>query len=82
MITAYVLIEVRTNRSGAVVEFLNQHSEVKEAAAVYGEADVVARIRAASLGDLDRMVLDVIQKNPDVQSTRTLEAIEKFHWER
>jgi DNA-binding Lrp family transcriptional regulator len=82
MVTAYVLIEVRTNRSGPVVEYLNKHPEIKEAAAVYGEADVVARIKAASQDDLDRMVMDVIQGNPDVQSTRTLMVIEKFHWER
>jgi DNA-binding Lrp family transcriptional regulator len=51
-------------------------------AAVYGEADVVAKIKVASQGDLDRIVMDVIRGNPDVQSTRTLVVIEKFHWER
>jgi DNA-binding Lrp family transcriptional regulator len=82
MVTAYALIEVQAKHSGAVVEYLNKYPEVKEAAAVYGEADIVAKIQTASPEELDRLVMDVIQGNPDVQSTRTLVVIEKFHWER
>ncbi len=80
MVTAFALIEVPAKRSGAVVEYLSKYPEIKEAAAVYGDTDVVAKIQTASPDDLDRLIMDVIQGNPDVQSTRTLVVIEKFHW--
>ena len=79
MVTAYTLIDVPAKRSRAVVEYLSRFPEIKEVAAVYGETDVVAKVEAASQDELDRLIMDVIQGNPDVQSTRTLVVIEKFH---
>ncbi len=80
MVAAFVLVEVPAKRSGAVVEYLSKYPEIKEAAAVYGDTDVVAKVQAASPEELDRLIMDVIQGNPDVQSTRTLVVIEKYHW--
>jgi DNA-binding Lrp family transcriptional regulator len=82
MVTAYVLIEVPAKRSEAVVQYLNKFPEIKEAAAVYGDIDVVAKIQAASQDDLDRVIMDVIQSNSDVKATRTLVVIGKIHWTR
>lgn len=82
MVTAYALIEVPAKRSEAVVQYLHKYPEIKEAAAVYGDIDVVAKVQAASQDDLDRVIMDVIQGNPDVSATRTLVVIEKIHWTR
>jgi DNA-binding Lrp family transcriptional regulator len=82
MVTAFALIEVPAKRSEAVVQYLNKYPEIKEAAAVYGDIDVVAKIEAASQADLDRVIMDVIQSSPDVTATRTLVVIEKIHWTR
>ncbi len=82
MVTAYVLINVPSNRSAAVVEDLKRIPEIKEAAAVYGETDVLAKVVAGSLPDLDKVVLESIQRSADVQSTRSLIAVEKLHWSR
>ncbi len=79
VVTAFALIEVPAKRSGAVVEYLSKHPEIKEAAAVYGETDVIAKVQTASPEELDRVIMDIIQGNPDVQSTRTLVVIEKYH---
>jgi DNA-binding Lrp family transcriptional regulator len=80
MVTAYALIEVPAKRSEAVVQYLHTYPEIKEAAAVYGDIDVVAKIQATSQDDLDRVIMDVIQGNPDVKATRTLVVIGKIHW--
>ncbi len=79
VVTAFALIEVPAKRSSAVVEYLSKHPEIKEAAAVYGETDVIAKVQTASPEELDRVIMDIIQGNPDVQSTRTLVVIEKYH---
>jgi len=82
MVTAFVLITVPAKRSGAVVEELRKHSEVKEAAAVYGETDVVVKVQASSLTELDKLIMEGIQSSPDIKSTRTFVAVEKLHWVR
>ena len=82
MVTAFVLITVPAKRSSAVVEDLRKFAEVKEAAAVYGETDVIAKVQTPSLQDLDKLIMENIQGSADVKSTRTFVAVEKLHWAR
>jgi DNA-binding Lrp family transcriptional regulator len=82
MVIAYVLMTVPAKRSGAVVEDLKKHPEVREAAAVYGDTDVLAKVEAVSLPELDRVIMENIQASNDVQSTRTLIVIERLAWTR
>lgn len=82
MINAFVLITVPAKRSGGVVEELRKYQQIREAFAVYGEADVVARVEVASLQELDTIVMDVIQGYAEVKTTRTYVAIEKLRWEK
>ncbi len=80
MVTAFVLITVPAKRSGAVVEELRKYTEVKEAAAVYGETDIIIKVQAPSVQDLDRLIMENIQSSTDVKSTRTYVVVEKLHW--
>lgn len=82
MITAYVLITVPAKHSGGVVEELQKYDAVKEAAAVYGETDVIAKIQAESLVEIDQLVMEKIQANSSVSVTRTFLAIKDLSWER
>jgi DNA-binding Lrp family transcriptional regulator len=82
MITAFVLITVPSKRSGEVVEALRKHPEIQEASAVYGDTDVIAKIRAQSLIELDRVIMDGIQSSPDVKTTRTYLVVENLHWQK
>ncbi len=82
MITAFVLLTVPPKRSGEVVEALRKYPEVLEATAVYGDTDVIAKVQAESLLDIDRVIMYGIQENIDVKTTRTYLAIEKLHWKR
>jgi DNA-binding Lrp family transcriptional regulator len=78
MVTAFVLMTVPAKRSGAVVKALRKLPGVREAAAVYGETDIVAKVEAKTLPELDKL----IQGSPEVKSTRTFVAVEKLHWTR
>ncbi len=82
MITAYVLITVPSKHSGEVVEALRKHPEVQEAAAVYGDTDIIVKIQAPSLIELDQVIMDGIQGRPDVKTTRTYLVVEQLHWKR
>lgn len=72
-VKAYVLITVPAPNSGRVVEKLgtDSFSKVTEVEAVYGEADVIAKIETDSIDDLHRIVMVDIQGLDHVESTRT-----------
>ncbi|MGW2229678.1 Lrp/AsnC family transcriptional regulator [Streptomyces formicae] len=80
-VTAFVLITVPANNSGNVVNTLmDEYSEfVTEAAAVYGEADVIAKVELPSIDQLHRLVMDKIQNIPHVRVTRTFIIVPRHH---
>lgn len=82
MVTAFVLITVPAKRSGGIIEKLHKYGEVCEACAVYGETDVIAKVQTSSLVELDRLVMEIIQGNEAVKTTRTYVVVENLHWER
>ena len=52
---------------------------VTEAAAVYGEADVIAKVETPSIEQLHKLVMDKIQNLPHVSVTRTFIIIPHLH---
>jgi len=80
-VSAFVLITVPANKSGDVVRMLmEKYPEfVTEAAAVYGEADVIAKVETPSVQALHELVMDNIQNLPNVRVTRTFIIIPQLH---
>ena len=79
-VTAFVLVTVPAPESGGVVSKLHDNvPEVQEVAAVYGEADVVVKIRASSIERLHELVMNDIQKLDHVDATRTFIIIPTLH---
>ena len=59
---------------------MENHQEfVTEAAAVYGEADVIARVETPSIQSLHELVMEKIQNLPNVRVTRTFIIIPQLH---
>lgn len=81
VVSAFVLITVPANRSGDVVaRLMEDFSEfVTEAAAVYGEADVIAKVETPSIEQLHQLVMEKIQNLPQVSVTRTFIIIPHLH---
>lgn len=80
-VSAFVLITVPANKSGDIVRILmDEYQEfVTEAAAVYGEADVIAKVETPSVQKLHELVMDKIQNLPNVRVTRTFIIIPQLH---
>jgi DNA-binding Lrp family transcriptional regulator len=80
-VAAYILITVPAKKSGDLVETLwsTFPDVVLEAAAVYGEADVWAKVEAPSIDDLHSLVMEKIQNLPNVTVTRTFIIIPHLH---
>lgn len=73
---AYVLIKTRAGRSKSLVEQLQTFEGVEEAAAVYGGADVIAKVEVPDESALARLVMEKIQGITAVESTQTLIVVE------
>ena len=80
-VSAFVLITVPAQKSGDVVSLLmEKYPEfVVEAAAVYGEADVIAKVETPSVELLHELVMNKIQDLPNVRVTRTFIIIPQLH---
>jgi len=76
VISAYLLARVKPNKDREVLENLKKLGPVKEAATLYGEYDVIARLQVETLEDLDAFIFDTVRTIAGVEATTTLIATE------
>ena len=81
-VIAYVLLTVPGKDVNNVMDQLRELPEVYEAATVYGECDIVAKVAAPSQEAFDRVVMGRIHAIPEVVSTRTYIIVPSMHWSR
>lgn len=79
---AFVLLKVPAKHAGGVLEELKALSGVEEASIIYGETDIIARVRAVDQDELDDLIINRIQGLAAVESTRTFLVVGKMHWRR
>ncbi|MDC5697230.1 Lrp/AsnC ligand binding domain-containing protein [Intrasporangium calvum] len=70
MVQAYILIQTEVGKAAAVAEAIASISGVTLAEDVTGPYDVIARVEAANVDDLGRLVIAKLQDVPGI--TRTL----------
>jgi len=79
---AYVLMEVPGKESQKVLEYLKKIDGVTEAAATYGDSDIIAKIDVPDISDLDEIIVEKIEILAGVKSTHTLIVLHNSHWRR
>lgn len=72
MVTAYVLVATTTGEEKAVAEELEKLKEVELADILYGEWDIILRVKVESLKDLDSFLTQKIRKMKNIKLTSTL----------
>lgn len=70
MVQAYILIQTEVGKAASVAEQIAGISGVTLAEDVTGPYDVIARVEAANVDDLGRLVIAKLQEVPGI--TRTL----------
>lgn len=75
MVTAFVLVLTSAGKEREILEKLKGVPNVKEAYMVYGEYDLLLKVEAETLKDLDEIIMGKIRKMPDIQLTSTLIAV-------
>lgn len=72
MITAYILISTAIGEEKAVAEELGKLKEVELADILYGEWDIILRVKVENLAELDAFLTQRIRKMKNVKLTSTL----------
>ena len=70
-VRAYVLLNVRAGKSKIVAHALSELAGVRAAHACWGVPDVIAYVEVGSQRELDKLVMDKIQKMDGVERTDT-----------
>ncbi|MEK6807546.1 MAG: Lrp/AsnC ligand binding domain-containing protein [Nanoarchaeota archaeon] len=76
MVLAYILIVAEAGREKEVAKALRKLSGVEEADTIYGEYDIIARIRVVAIENLGDFVIEKIRPIKGVKRTSTLIAVE------
>jgi DNA-binding Lrp family transcriptional regulator len=79
---SYVLMRVPGKNADEVMQELRQFPHIAEAATVYGETDIIAKVVVDSQNELDQLVMERFHNIPAVESTRTFIVIGGLHWSR
>ena len=69
---AYILISLKDCDEQTIVEELQSHEEVKEAHILFGEWDLMLKLKAESPEAVSTFVLDHVRRLDEVQLTSTL----------
>lgn len=71
MVTAYLLMNVKSGAETSIVDSLKKDKAVKDITIVYGVYDLVMRLEVKTMGELENFVLNM-RKNKDIEQTSTL----------
>ncbi|MEM2179458.1 MAG: Lrp/AsnC ligand binding domain-containing protein [Nitrososphaeria archaeon] len=77
MVNAIVLINVEIGYEGEVLKAIRKVEGVKEALAVYGNYDIVAKVEAESIEKLNQIITGKIRKLDNVKSTQTMIVVDE-----
>lgn len=72
MVTAFVLITTRAGKEDDVVDTLESMEGVKEVKVVYGDFDIIVKLGAKNMDELNNLVLSKLRSISGVSVTSTL----------
>lgn len=74
---SYILIKIASGKDRKVHEKVTKLKQVKEAALVYGECDLIMKVEVEDFAELDALIFDTLRKMDGVESTKTLIGVQK-----
>jgi len=72
MVTAYCLVRVKSDQIAEAYRKIRALSGVQEVASVYGEYDLVVKVKAIDLRALDKFVYGSLREISEVETTTTM----------
>jgi len=72
MVLAYVLMMVNSGSEGEAAKKMAEYEEVESVSIVYGEYDLIAKVRVKDLDDLDDFLTNKVRSLPQILLTTTM----------
>ena len=72
MVIAYVLLISKPGTETQVLESLQQKPEIVEVKLLYGEYDLIAKVKVEDVKRLNEFLLENIRQTPNIEKTSTL----------
>jgi len=71
VVKAYILFKVNSDREREICKKIVEHDEVLEASIIYGEYDLIAKVNAEDMGQIDSFT-EKIRTMPSIILTSTM----------
>ncbi|MFO7872790.1 MAG: Lrp/AsnC ligand binding domain-containing protein [Candidatus Undinarchaeales archaeon] len=72
MVTAFILITTKAGKEKEVREKLEKLSVIQDVQVVYGDFDIIAKLKAKNMDELNSFIFDKIRTIPEISVTSTL----------
>jgi len=72
MVVAFILVTANKGQELSLVEYFKGIDSVENAWSVYGSYDIIVKLSAPSLEEMNNLLLNKIRANPNIQNTTTL----------
>ena len=72
MVKAYILVKVQVGSERDVFNTLKKMNEVEDVNELYGEWDIIAKVKVNKLEDLDSLISDKIRAVKEIKETSTM----------
>ena len=70
---AYVVIRTKPGADyTSMMNDMKKHDEIEDIGAIAGEWDIILKVRASNIQELDNMVFNYLRKFPEITQTQTL----------
>lgn len=72
MVKAYILVKVQVGSERDIFNKLKKMNEVEDVNELYGEWDIIAKVKVNKLEDLDSLISDKIRAVKEIKETSTM----------
>jgi DNA-binding Lrp family transcriptional regulator len=77
-VKAYIMMNIKSGSEDEVCEKLLSYDEIEEVSTIYGEFDVIAKVKAKDMNSLDNLIVKRLRSIPDIILTATMLIAREF----
>jgi DNA-binding Lrp family transcriptional regulator len=77
-VKAYIMMNIKSGSEDEVCEKLLDYDEIEEVSTIYGEFDVIAKVKAKDMNSLDNLIVRRLRSIPDIILTATMLIAREF----
>ena len=72
MVMAYIFIVVKKGGESKVMDFIKKMKDITDVSMLYGEYDLIAKVKKDTMEDLQKFLAKEIRAIPEIERTSTM----------